>query len=281
MDPAPGLVVVGHLTLDINEGGYLLGGAAYAALTAARLGYHVGLLTSYGPDLQPEVLLEDVSIVCQPAPTSTVFRNVYRNGRREQTVVSQALPLDRSHIPSSWQGAPVLLAPMMGEVGPDFLDAFLRSQMGACPQGWMRQTLRGGRVTPAPWTWAGEGLGKLDCLVLSVDDLEGNTALASGWASSVTCLVLTRGGEGVWLYYKGACQHVPPFPPARVVDPTGAGDAFASAFMLEWIESGSPELAARFASMVASCVVEAKGLEGVPSRERVNEMRRQLKFEVN
>lgn len=281
MDPAPGLVVVGHVTKDADEGGYLLGGAAYAALTAARLGYRVGLVTSCGPDLEPGIIHDNIEVSCRPAPTSTVFRNAYVGGSREQMVLSVALPLEVSQIRPSWRGAPVLLAPMAGEIGPEFLDGVSGWPIGACPQGWMRRWGPDGRVEAAPWDWAGAGLRQIQFLVLSSDDLAGDETLASDWATKVNCMALTCGAEGAWVYCQGRREHIPAFAPSRVVDPTGAGDAFASAFLLKWHETGDPLQSGLFASLVGSFVVEEKGLAGIPSRERVEEAWRRLAPTVN
>lgn len=281
MDPAPGLVVVGHVTLDACEGGYLLGGAAYAALIGARLGYRVGLVTSFGSDLVPSPDLDGIAVTCQASPESTVFHNSYQGDRREQTLVTTALPVQASLLPSSWRDAPLaLLAPMAGEVGEEWLDVFPGAVMGACPQGWLRRRGPQGRVEASPWAWAEAGLSRLEVLIVSLDDLSGDEKLASTWSTMVGCLVLTLGADGAWVYFEGGRTHVPAVPPSRVVDPTGAGDAFAAAFMVKWHEGHGPIKAGRFASRVASAVVEGKGLGGVPSPELMEDAWRRVATEV-
>jgi sugar/nucleoside kinase (ribokinase family) len=60
--------------------------------------------------------------------------------------------------------------------------------------------------------------------------------------------------------------------PAHVVpdvDPTGAGDVFAAAFVIA-LWRGKPALeAVRFAHAAASFVVEAPGASGIPTEERI------------
>lgn len=266
----PDFVVAGHLTLDAADQGYLLGGAAYSALTAARLGRRVGLFTSFGPDLEPGPDLEGIQVLARPSPHSTIFRNVYQAGRRQQRVLSLALPLEAEQIPPSWRAASVVhLAPMVGELGPEFLEAFPKALMGASPQGWLRRWGSGGCVEAAPWTWADKALARLDALILSRDDLAGDEAMATRWAAIVPCLVLTCGEAGAWVYRKGERQHVPALPIRGLVDPTGAGDAFAAAFLVKWAEGVEPIVAARFAALVASFVVEKKGLAGIPTLPQV------------
>ena len=59
----PGYVVVGHITRDLlSTGDSRMGGTAtYAAVTAARLGYRVGVLTSARPDDVPRQWLASAS----------------------------------------------------------------------------------------------------------------------------------------------------------------------------------------------------------------------------
>ena len=55
------------------------------------------------------------------------------------------------------------------------------------------------------------------------------------------------------------------------VDPTGAGDAFAAAFLIELKRSDAPVESALFASCAASFVVEAPGADGIPTPDQVAE----------
>jgi sugar/nucleoside kinase (ribokinase family) len=57
--------------------------------------------------------------------------------------------------------------------------------------------------------------------------------------------------------------------PANEVDPTGAGDVFATAFVIRLQETGDPLQAARFANITASFSVEHPGVTGVPTRAQV------------
>jgi sugar/nucleoside kinase (ribokinase family) len=68
-------------------------------------------------------------------------------------------------------------------------------------------------------------------------------------------VVLTLGAEGVLL---SGGHHVPAVA-ATVRDPTGAGDAFAAAFLLEWVGSGDGAAAARAGAVAAASAVELIG----------------------
>jgi sugar/nucleoside kinase (ribokinase family) len=53
------------------------------------------------------------------------------------------------------------------------------------------------------------------------------------------------------------------------VDPTGAGDVFAAAFLVAIRERRPVVRAALFAACAASFAVEAPGVEGIPTRKAV------------
>ena len=63
---------------------------------------------------------------------------------------------------------------------------------------------------------------------------------------------------------------MPGFPVAEV-DPTGAGDVFAAAFLIRLQETQDPIAAARFANATASFCVQAPGVTGIPTRAMVEE----------
>jgi len=69
-------------------------------------------------------------------------------------------------------------------------------------------------------------------------------------------VLLTRGPKGVVLFRRDRPPlEIPPAGVTRLVDPTGAGDAFAAAFLTHWVGSRDPEAAARSAVLVAARAV--------------------------
>ena len=84
-------------------------------------------------------------------------------------------------------------------------------------------------------------------------------------------VVLTdRDGSTLYRQSDGGVREtkIPPRP-AHEVDPTGAGDIFATAFMIRLQETGDQVQSARFANITASFGVEHEGVTGIPSREQV------------
>ncbi|MEW6179251.1 MAG: carbohydrate kinase family protein [Chloroflexota bacterium] len=95
-------------------------------------------------------------------------------------------------------------------------------------------------------------------------------------------LVIRRGGQGLWLYHRPSRQRwIIPAYPARVVDPTGAGDAFCGGFLAGLRQTYDPLESALWGSVSASVVVEGCGpfyaldvLPGLPQMrlEKLREM---------
>jgi len=102
---------------------------------------------------------------------------------------------------------------------------------------------------------------------------EEDTADPEGLARHVVGLgavaVLTRGYNGATLFDSDGSQHHWEAVPANPVDPTGAGDCFASAFLFRLAETDDLAAAMRFALAAGALAVEGRGLAGIASREAI------------
>jgi 1D-myo-inositol 3-kinase len=272
----PDFVVVGHLAQDAQpDGSFRLGGTVtFAALLASRQGLRTGIVTSApAADAQAlQRLLPDALVHVVPAARPTIFENHYIDGQRQQTLRSRAETIAASHIPADWRTASIaLLGPIADEISADVTACFTGMWRGATPQGWLRRWDDAGRVSHAPWRSAGQILPHLTVLVLSREDLAiaagdaDRDATIAAWAARVPLVVLTDGPRHALVWDRGALRyHVPAFS-VNEVDPTGAGDIFAAAFLIALGRGQAPLDAVRFAHAAASFVVEAPGAEGVPS----------------
>lgn len=271
MEPAHDFLVIGHITRDVIPGGYTIGGTAtYAAITARNLGCRVAMLTSAEPTLDMSETLAGVDVHRVPATATTTFENLYVNGHRRQYVYAVAAPITAAHVPADWQRIPIVhLGPLARELDPALAAHFSHSLVGVTPQGWLRAWDQDEHlVTYRPWVEAPDVLAHADVLVLSEEDVSGDPMAIETWAQMVPIMVVTQGAQGADVYVRGERRHVPTFP-ARELDPTGAGDVFAAAFLLRLRESGDPHEAARFAHCVASFSVEGPGTTNLPSRDQV------------
>ena len=261
-------LVIGHLCKDLTPDGYRLGGTVtYAAITARNLGLRAGVLTRCGADVELGDSLAGVDVRRLPSAITTTFENLYRAGRRTQYVRAVSEPICAGDVPAEWRApAIVLLGPLAQELDAGLLSAFPDSLVGVAPQGWMRQWDAAGRVSNRPRLWAPAAGPRV--VILSEEDLAGDTAYLEELVRHVPIVALTAGRRGSAVYVDGRRADAPPRP-ACEVDPTGAGDVYAAAFLIRLHEAGDPLTAARFANVVASFSVEGVGQAGIPSRREV------------
>jgi sugar/nucleoside kinase (ribokinase family) len=106
---------------------------------------------------------------------------------------------------------------------------------------------------------------------------QANLEDAAHWllATGPATVVIKQGKKGALVATNNSRQHVPVYPHARVVDPTGAGDSFAGGFIGHIAAQSKPDLvqAVIQGSAIASFTVEGFGLEGLQlaSPERIND----------
>ena len=280
----PDFLVIGHVVQDLIDGpgapgraGWRLGGtASYAALLAARLGLRAAVLTAASPDLPLAEALPGVEVVRAAGDRTTQIRNVYDGGRRRQHIPQRAASVTAAALPDEWRSVPiVLLGPVAAEVHDDLAACFPSSLAGLSAQGWLRRigpAASGGRVRPvSPERWNAEPfLRRVRALFVSDEDLAPEQAAAAlaRWSGQVEVVAFTHGERGAEVCHRGAWRRVDAFP-ARAVDPTGAGDVFAAAFLIRLHESADIWQAARFAACAASFAVEGEGTTSLPDRAMI------------
>lgn len=267
----PLLLAVGHLTWDEAAGRRILGGtAAYAALATLRLGWESAVLTSCGPELHPERELPGVRVFASRSSATTRFRNRYaEDGSRSQELLARAGELELASLPPHLRRPDaLLLGPVAGEIPGGFAPRFEAQVVGATAQGWLREVDAEGRVRPRWWAEPAAVLAGVHVLFLSEQDLPPAAPPAPQLLRHVPMIALTRGWEGLDLLTPGASLRIPSLP-RREVDPTGAGDVFAAAFLVRYHETGDPAQAAAFAACAASCVVEGPGTSTLGDRAEV------------
>ncbi len=268
----PGFIIIGHITQDLLPDGSLsLGGTvSYAATTAHRLGYQVGVVTSTGPDLDVAQALPFAQTACHPAAATTVFENIYLDGQRKQILHGRAGVLHCEHIPQEWRRAPIAhLGPLDQEIDEGIFHCFDDGVLvGVTPQGFLRRWDEQGQVSFTEWKPSESTLRRIKVLVLSELDVPDPEDLVRDWRRFIDIIVVTRAERGATVYHAGeVCDY--PARAAQQVDPTGAGDVFAAAFFIRLVETGDPCEAARFANVVASFSIEGPGVSGIPLRSQV------------
>lgn len=263
-------LVIGFVVQDVVPDGFTVGGTAtYSSITARNLGRKPGIVTRLAPDFIIPEVLNGVEVHRVPSAHTTTFHNIYHAGHREQFIRALADAIQPEDIPAVWDGTPIVhLGPLARELDARFAKLFPKAHVGVTPQGWLRQWDETGRVRLRLWDEAPDILPHVDVLVLSEEDLNGDAALMDEYIRLTHIAIMTQGPRGCMVYVDGKGTQVPGFP-VQEVDPTGAGDVFAAAFLIRLEETHDPIQAARFANATASFCVQGPGVTTIPMRAQV------------
>lgn len=262
----PDLVVVGCPSMDrLRIGGSLVdapGGAAFnTALAACRAGISVGLVAAIPRNLSSAIAaafgpggIDRGGLVVRNG-ASPSFHIEYDNAQ-DATYISIGLGVEKTlqggDFPDAWLGAPhVHIAPLGASSARQLAFAqHLRER------GFTGRLSAGGFLNEvAEDRDATEHL-VAECSLFFLNRAEAETLYPSGIAPvGASTLCVTDGSDGVTVYQGPESSHRQP-PEVEVVDPTGAGDAFAGGY-LAGIISGSDAVAAGFDA--AACAVSAAG----------------------
>lgn len=269
------------------------GDTSNAAISAARQGASVGMLTALGNDLFGNSLRElwqkegvDASgvLIDEDAPTGVYFVKPHASGRdftylRKGSAASlysfDKLPADlirgakHLHVSAITQAIsePMRLSAsaaidMAREAGVKVsYDTNLRLKL------WDLETARETIFA---------ALERTDIIFPSDDEaamltgLEDMDAMLDRFLDfGAELVVMKMGAEGAIVAGPNLRERIAPAP-SQPVDSTGAGDSFAGAFLAYLLETGDPVLAARRAGRVAAGTVSGYGaIDPIPRREAI------------
>ncbi|HEX6288660.1 MAG TPA: PfkB family carbohydrate kinase [Herpetosiphonaceae bacterium] len=266
-------VAIGHICADLQpDGTTRLGGTAlFAALTAHRLGLRTAILTACTPEFDLSAIPADVTIVRQPSPETTIFENRYHAEGRTQLLHARAATIDLHGVPALWQRAPILhIAPIIQEVPHTVASLFPQALVGVTPQGWLRSVDADKIVTTTPADLLELPLLGVRVVIFSEEDVQHDEELVRRLARRIPLVVLTRAERGATVFEAGQPTDVPAFP-AEVVDPTGAGDVFAAAFLAALWQGQAAIAATRWACAAAARAIEGPGVSTLPTLEQVQQ----------
>ena len=256
------LVAEGHVTNDRLAHGRSPGGSAlYAGLVAAKLGATVRIVTSFGADFTGAALLSraGIEVDASRSEETTTFQEIAIGEKRSWRALSKASQL-RGPVP---QGDVLFACPVLAEVDPSCLQSPPAKIVAAGLQGWLRVLGPDGLVEPREPPELGflHGCKAVFC---SDEDLAQNAPRVMPMLLGIAeMVVLTEGPQGALLYVDQKPHRVQALPTKRVLDPTGAGDAFAASFLLALASGMSSFDAAVVGACASSIVIEGYGPEGI------------------
>ena len=249
---------LGNFTLDVQGEGVAPGGSVFYSGSAAQaLGMNVRIVAGASPSfpLQDAADLQSTDVKLIEGPHCTTMKNVYTESGRKQFVHAEGPTIPFAAVPSAWlKDSVVLLCPVFGELERETTRRTRGLVTGASVQGWLRKKGAGGRVECAAETRFLDDLQGVDVLFFGVEDLGGHPELEEQFRRVAPIVVETRGPGGARVTMDNATLH---FPAQKIVevDPTGAGDTFAAAFLAHYVRHRSPPDAAEFAVRMAEIMV--------------------------
>ncbi|GJM40638.1 MAG: ribokinase [Ardenticatenaceae bacterium] len=255
-------LVIGHITRDITPTGNLVGGTvAYSGRVAQALGCQTAVLTSCQTDYEGLKELESLTIEVLPSNNTSTFENIYGENGRTQMLYTVANKIKKADIPADWRQPKVVhLGPLTNEVDPAIMHQFPDSIIGLTPQGWLRRWTENGRVYAREWPKAAQYLPLADVVILSEEDLLDDTMLPR-YRQYAKVLIMTENIRGCTVFLGDEVRQIAA-PNVQQIEPTGAGDIFAAAFLAQYAKNGrDPWQAAQFANFVAAQSVTKIGLD--------------------
>ena len=255
---------------DRAPGGWVAGGPAlYSARMAHALGASVTLATTLSAayDREPLAGLTVVSVTARANPR---YANTYdAAGHRTQVLSETGEPIEAAFPGMPAEADVLIVAPAYHEMKA--MPACRAVISGIALQGLLRTTDSAGRVSPHPDAWGQvrRFLAPGRFAFLSEEDTAEPEKLAAAIAASGATVFVTRAERGATLFRSHIRRQFPAIR-AAACEPTGAGDCFATAFLIRFAECEDIETAARFAIAAGSVAVErGGGPGGLPTREMV------------
>jgi len=263
---------IGHCCHDMAGGNKILGGTvSYSALLAKEWSHNSAIITSVGNDFQFASKFKSLNIPLEIKRTreTTTFENKYIDGKRTQYLLARAAVLTKSDIPEVYkEGYIIHFGSIANEIHPELFTMFHDSFKGLSIQGLLRDWQSDGLVKPKGMDWS--LLKNVDIVFLSDEDILGIEDCLNHIIKNCNHVVITHGKNGATIYLNEEKLFFPSFP-TQELDPTGAGDTFTTAYLLEYSKSKEARSACIYAHCAASLIIETKGLFNVPTIKKVRD----------
>jgi sugar/nucleoside kinase (ribokinase family) len=274
---------VGHFAIDSiflpeKTAPYIMlgGSVAYVSLLARRLEARVAVVSKVGGDFpnaylwwleQEGVDLSGVVRVESSQTTRFDLRYVSDFSDRTLQLRSKADGIRIEDLPPSLKARVLHVAPIAGEISFEVVEELKKRAevLSLDPQGLVRNFDSGGNMTYGILE-SGKILELTNIYKSSATEIQAATG-QSDIASAVKVVhdygveivIVTLGLKGAMLSVEGASYDVPAFPSEKLVDPTGAGDAFIGGLLAEYVKGEDLLWCACAGSAAASLVVESVG----------------------
>jgi len=277
------IVCVGHFCIDSiilpnRKAPYIIlgGSAAYVSLAAKNLGASVSVISKIGSDFpkayiwwlsQEGIDLSGVAKLSEAKTTSFELKYNDDLSERNLRLTNRAKPITVEDLPNSVEAKAIHIAPVANEIPYDVAEKLKNCAefLSLDPQGLIRVFDEKGNVTYG--TLMNKRILELvNIYKSSLEEIEAVTgqrelksAIKSVHDFGVETVMVTLGMKGAVLSIEGTIYNIPAYKPNKIVDPTGAGDAFMGGFLAEYVQGEDSRWCACVGSAVASAVVEGIG----------------------
>ena len=260
------------------------GSAANASVAAARLGLRSSFMSVLGKDLRAQMIIErlkkenvNIDLISQKDITTSASYILSFKG--ERTILTHhgiknfdQLKMKKVHdIDTAWWYVAPLAGPSI-----KFLQSVaseIKHHHGKLAWNPGVSQIRKGIKTfkfLLPW---------VDILIINKEEadtflgkvFQSNQSIKKLFETGPKIVIMTLGQGGALAYDGHYIYEVPPFP-AKRIETTGAGDAFASTFVAAFHETGNLNTALIFASINAGSVIEKIGAQpGLLTRSAIEQ----------
>jgi len=277
------VISVGHFSIDSiflsdkRKPFVVLGGSvAYVSLAARRLDSAVSVVSKVGGDFPDAYMrwlrrggvdLSGVAKVKGARTTRFELKYIGDLSNRNLRLKSRAPPITVEDLPNSLKVRAVHIGPIAGEINYEVVEKLRNSAyvLSFDPQGLVRNFDENGNITYDA-VIDKRVLELVDICKSSFDEIKALTKLSKLSSAikavhdyGVETVIVTSGTKGAVLSIEETLCNIPAYKSEKMVDPTGAGDAFIGGFLAEYVRGEDALWCARVGSAVASLVVEAVG----------------------
>ena len=277
------IVCVGHFCIDSiilpnRKAPYVIlgGSVAYVSLAAKNLGASVSVISKIGSDFpnayiwwlsQEGIDLSGVAKISEAKTTSFELKYSDDLSWRSLRLTNRAKSITVGDLPNSIEAKAIHIAPVANEIPYEVAEKLKNYAefLSLDPQGLVRVFDENGNVSYGALLNK-RILGMVNIYKSSLEEIEAVTgqrelksAIKAVHDFGVETVIVTLGMKGAVLSIEGTFYNIPAYKPNKVVDPTGAGDAFMGGFLAEYVQGEDSHWCACVGSAVASAVVEGVG----------------------
>jgi sugar/nucleoside kinase (ribokinase family) len=266
---------------------------AYVSLAARRLDARVSVISKVGYDF-PEAYrwwfgqegIDLSNVIKDENALTTQFELRYNDDLSDRVLrcETKMSPIAVEEIPHPPRASVIHIGPVAGEITYDVVEK-LRSFcefMSLDPQGLVRRFSHTGNVF-LDSLMDSHLLDHVDIFKSSLAEIKAVTrlpeldqAVKAVHDYGVSIVIVTLGANGAAVSVEDTIHHVPVFKPQRIVDPTGAGDAFIGGFLAEYVRGEDCSWCSCVGSATASLVIEGVGPTFFGTREEIQRRARFL-----